>query len=86
LFLRLRSKFRLKPGKPPFVISFMEHKGIRYELLQTLHPEGWKWVAHIGHTKQITGFNTSKNLAVYAAKRAIEKALSAEDKRERNLF
>jgi len=60
----------------------MDHKGVRYELLRTLHPEGWKWVAHISHTKQATGFSSSKDLAVHAAKRAIEKALAPEEKRE----
>jgi hypothetical protein len=64
----------------------MEYKGVRYEILQTVHPPGWKWVAHISHTKQTTGFSSSKDLAVHAAKRAIEKVLAAEDKRERNLF
>jgi hypothetical protein len=53
----------------------MEHKGVRYELLQTVHPAGWKWVAHISHTKQATGISSSKELATHAAKRAIEKTL-----------
>jgi predicted RNase H-like HicB family nuclease len=58
----------------------MDHKGIRYELLQTV--SGWKWVAHISHTKQATGFSSSRELAIRAAKRAIEKALEeAEDDR-----
>jgi hypothetical protein len=60
----------------------MDHKGIRYELLQTIHPSGWKWVAHVSHTKQVTGFSSSKELATRAAKRAIEKALEeAKDKK-----
>jgi hypothetical protein len=59
----------------------MEHKGVRYELLQTAHPSGWKWVAHVSATKQTTGFSSSKDLAIHAAKRAIEKALEAEEKR-----
>jgi len=62
----------------------MEHKGVRYMVLQTVHPSGWKWVAHISHTKQTTGFSSSKDLAIRAAKRAIEKALAAEEKREGN--
>jgi hypothetical protein len=57
----------------------MQHKGIRYEVLQTVHPSGWKWVAHISHTKQTTGFSRSKEMAIHAAKRAIEKALGAEE-------
>ena len=62
----------------------MEHKGVRYVVLQTVHPSGWKWVAHISHTKQTTGFSSSKDLAIRAAKRAIEKALAAEENREGN--
>jgi hypothetical protein len=58
----------------------MLHKGVRYELLQTVHPSGWKWV--VSHTKQTTGFSFSKDLAIRAAKRAIEKALAPEEKRE----
>ena len=57
----------------------MYHKGVRYELLQTVHPSGWKWIAHISHTKQITGFSRSKELAIHAAKRAIEKGLETEE-------
>jgi predicted RNase H-like HicB family nuclease len=64
----------------------MEHKRVRYELLQTVHPSGWKWVAHVSHIKQTTGFSSSKDLAIRAAKRAIEKALAAEEKREGNPF
>ena len=58
----------------------MDHKGVRYEVLQAVHPSGWKWVAHISHTRQATGFSSSKEVAIHAAKRAIEKALKeAED-------
>jgi hypothetical protein len=59
----------------------MEHKGVRYEVLQTEHASGWKWVAHISPTRQMTGFSTYKEIAVQAAKRAIEKALHAAEKR-----
>jgi hypothetical protein len=60
----------------------MDHKGVRYELLQTVHPPGWKWIAHISHTKQITGFSSSKEVAIHGAKRAIDKALKeAKDKK-----
>jgi hypothetical protein len=86
LFLRHRSKFYLKLGEADVCYLLMDHKGVRYELLQTLQPDGWKWVAHISHTQQTTGFNTSKDLAARAARRAIEKALAAEEKREENPF
>jgi hypothetical protein len=59
----------------------MNHKGVRYEVLQALHPAGWKWVAHISSTRQTTGFSSEKEIAIRAAKRAIEKVLEeAEDK------
>jgi hypothetical protein len=58
----------------------MDHKGVRYELVQAVHPSGWKWVAHLTPTKTQTGFSISKELAIHAAKRAIEKMLKeAED-------
>jgi hypothetical protein len=53
----------------------MEHKGVRYELLQTSHPAGWKWVVHISATKTKTGFSHSKQLAKFAAIKAIDNAL-----------
>jgi hypothetical protein len=59
----------------------MEYKGVRYELLQTMNPAGWKWVAHVGES-QPAGFSSSRDLASHAAKRAIEKALKeADDKK-----
>ena len=60
----------------------MDQKGVRYELVQSVHPSGWKWIAHISRTKQTTGFSSSKELAIHAARRAIEKALNeADDKK-----
>ena len=60
----------------------MEHQGFRYEVLPIKHPSGWKWVAHISPTRQTTGFSSHKEIAIHAAKRAIEKALEdADDER-----
>ncbi len=68
-----------------FMIVYVYIAGLLIQyVVQTVHPSGWKWVAHISHTKQTTGFSSSKDLAVRAAKRAIEKALAAEKKREEN--
>ncbi len=53
----------------------MEHNGVRYELLQTSHPAGWKWVVHISATKTKTGFSHSKQVAKFAAIKAIDNAL-----------
>jgi hypothetical protein len=57
----------------------MDHKGLRYEVLQILHPAGWKWVAHLSPTRIQTGFSSSKEVAIGAAKRAIEKALKESE-------
>jgi hypothetical protein len=62
----------------------MEHMGVQYELLQNVSPPGWKWVVRLGATKT-SGFSRSKDVAVLAAQRAIEKALRGaeeEDGRE----
>jgi len=57
----------------------MDHKGLRYEVLQTVHPAGWKWVAHISPTREVRGFSSYKEIAINAAKRAIEKALKESE-------
>jgi hypothetical protein len=51
----------------------MEHKGLRYELLQSVAPVGWKWVVYVGVTTTTTGFSFSKDLAKIAAIKAIDK-------------
>lgn len=58
----------------------MEHRGLRYELLQMTSPSGWKWIVHLGPTKTQTGFSRSKDIAVFAATRAIDKAVEANKK------
>ena len=58
----------------------MEHKGLRYEVLQMTHPSGWKWIVHLSAIKTQTGFCRSKDVALFAATRAIDKALEAEKK------
>src|SRR4051794_23957419 len=55
-------------------LCLMEYVGVRYELMQTTNPSGWKWIAHVGE-RQPAGFSSSRDLAIHAAKRAIEKAL-----------
>ena len=50
----------------------MEHKGITYQVLQTINPNGWKWVVRFSATKTKTGFSYSKDLAIFSAVKAIE--------------
>jgi hypothetical protein len=57
----------------------MEHKGIRYDVLRTTSPNGWKWVVHITASDTKTGFSYSKEMAAFAAKKAIER-LSKKEK------
>jgi len=58
----------------------MEHRGVRYELVQTVKPAGWKWVAHLNSVRIQTGFASDKQLAIHAATRAIDKAIDGENK------
>ena len=60
----------------------MEHRGVRYVLVQTAEPAGWKWVVHLTSTKTQTGFSSDKQLAIHAAKRAIECDLFGRKRRE----
>src|SRR2546423_5640993 len=64
--------------------SDMEHRGMRFELLQMASPSGWKWIVHLGPTKTQTGFSRSKDIAVFAATRAIDNALKARAKEKGN--
>ena len=64
----------------------MEHRGVRYELQQITSPSGWKWIAHLSPTKLQTGFSRSKDIAAFAATRAIDKALENAFKGNENRF
>jgi hypothetical protein len=70
----IESNRNLETLRPLFQV--MEHKGIRYELLQSVSPAGWRWVAHTSLTEPKMGFSRSKQLAEFAAQSAIDKALS----------
>src|SRR4051812_6396189 len=43
----------------------MEYRGVRYELVHTVIPAGWKWIVHLNSVRTQTGFD--KQLAVHAA-------------------
>jgi hypothetical protein len=57
----------------------MEHKGIRYELQQTTDPAGWKWLVHVTTTDSRIGFSRSKQLAEFAAFKAIDQAIKEKE-------
>ena len=60
----------------------MEYRGVRYELVHTVIPAGWKWIVHLNSVRTQTGFASDKQLAIHAAMRAIDKAIESEKKRE----
>jgi hypothetical protein len=62
----------------------MEHRGVRFELLEMTSPAGWKWIAHLSPTRMQIGFSRSKDIAAFAATRAIDKALKDRAKANGN--
>jgi hypothetical protein len=59
----------------------MKHKGIEYQVVQTASPTGWKWTVQLDGGCVKTGMSCSRQYAIYDVTNAIEKALSASDKR-----
>jgi hypothetical protein len=55
----------------------MEYRGIRYEVVQTASPNGFKWVVHLDSTHTKTGISHSRRTAILDAERAIDKTLGA---------
>jgi len=53
----------------------MEHKGIRYQVVQTGSPTGFLWTVYLDEKSTKTGVSFSRENAVFNAERAIDKAL-----------
>jgi hypothetical protein len=60
----------------------MEHKGIRYSVVQTSSPTGWKWIVHLNERRTKTGTAPNRVAAIRFAEMAIAKATNAIKKRE----
>ena len=58
----------------------MDHKGIRYQVVQTANPSGFKWIVHLDEIRTKTGVSYSRGNAIFHAVRAIDKAVSASAK------
>jgi hypothetical protein len=58
----------------------MEHKGIRYEVLQTANPTGFIWTVYLDEKRTRTGVSFSRETAIHNAVRAIDKALGVQPK------
>jgi major membrane immunogen (membrane-anchored lipoprotein) len=56
----------------------MEHKGIEYQIIQTLSRSEWKWVVFLSPTQTKEGATTSKKKAIEAAIQTIDRAKEAE--------
>jgi len=55
----------------------MEYKGIRFEVVQTANPTGWKWVVYFNSDRRKSGNSFSRAMAITSAKYVIEKSLKA---------
>jgi hypothetical protein len=55
----------------------MEHKQVKYQILQTLSPTEWKWIVHFP-TETKSGVSGSKSRAIPSAISAINRAKNAE--------
>ena len=60
----------------------MEYKGIRYEVVQTANPTGFKWIVHLDETRIRTGESFSMKAAIVSAQWTIDKALKAFPKKK----
>ena len=56
----------------------MEYRGIRYQVVQTANPTGFKWTAQLDATRSRTGQSYSMKSAILDAERAIDKAIRAK--------
>jgi hypothetical protein len=53
----------------------MEYKTVRFEVIETTNPYGWKWIVFLDSTKTRTGIGLTRADAVLDAEFAIDKAL-----------
>jgi hypothetical protein len=58
----------------------MEHKGIRFEIVETTNPCCWKWIIFLDAIRMRTGVALTRADAVSDAELAIEQA--SEDRQE----
>jgi hypothetical protein len=59
----------------------MEYKGIRYDVLQTANPTGWKWTVWLDERRTKTGVCFSRATAIIFAEHAIEKIMKRSGRR-----
>jgi hypothetical protein len=69
-----------QPSVRPLVFSFVEYRGIQYQVVETDNPTGWKWTVQLDEGRPKPGLSISREYAIFDATNAIEKALSAAPK------
>jgi hypothetical protein len=60
----------------------MEHNGIEYSVVQTTSPAGWRWTVRIAGRKPKPGVSHNRQMAVNAAKAAIENAIRVKPEKK----
>jgi hypothetical protein len=58
----------------------MEHKGIKYQIVQTANPTGFRWAVQLDENKTKTGVSTSKGNAIFNAVSFIDRAIRERPK------
>jgi len=59
----------------------MEHKGVQYEVVQTINPCCWKWIVFLDAVRMRTGIALTRADAVLDGELAIESALESRKTR-----
>jgi hypothetical protein len=54
----------------------MEHKGVQYQVVETVNPRGWKWTVQLAEGRTISGVSFSRGHAIFYAICAIDRALN----------
>jgi hypothetical protein len=63
----------------------MEHRGIQYEVLETVNPTGFIWTVYLKQNRTKIGVSFSNENAIFNAMRAIDEALGLPPKNAREI-
>ena len=63
----------------------MQHNGVKFEVVQTAGPTGWRWSFQIPGKRIKTGRAASRALAILYARTAIEKAIKVKRQPKRTI-
>jgi hypothetical protein len=53
----------------------MEHKGIEYQIVQTAHPTGWRWIVYLDDGQTKMGVSASRHYAIFDATKCDRESL-----------